>query len=91
MLVCMRTTLNIDDQLAAAAKAEAQRSGTTVTSLVEEGLRKVLAERVPDEGDLQRRIDRILAHGRAIAAELPDEWRYGDPADHLYDDRGLPA
>lgn len=91
MLVCMRTTLNIDDALAAAAKAEAQRSGTTVTSLVEEGLRKVLAERAPEDEDLQRRVDRILAHGRAIAAALPDEWRHGDPTDHLYDERGLPA
>jgi hypothetical protein len=90
MLICMRTTLNIDDELAAAAKTEALRSGTTMTSLIEEGLRKVLAERATDD-TVQRRVDRILAHGRAIAAALPEEWRHGDPTDHLYDERGLPA
>lgn len=89
MLICVRTTLNLDDDLAAAARDEARRAGTTMTSLIEEGLRKLLAERAPL--DVDRRVDLILGHGRAIAAELPQSWRHGDPADHLYGERGLPA
>ena len=42
MLVCMRTTINLPDGLAEAAKARAAAKGTTFTSLVEEGLRTVL-------------------------------------------------
>ena len=42
MLVCMRTTINLPDALADAAKARARAEGRTFTSLVEEGLRAVL-------------------------------------------------
>jgi len=42
MLVCMRTTINLPDALAEAAKARASDTGRTFTSLVEEGLRIVL-------------------------------------------------
>jgi plasmid stability protein len=44
MLVCMRTTLNLPDALAEAVKARAASEGRTFTSLVEEGLRAVLAK-----------------------------------------------
>lgn len=43
MLGCMRTTLNLPDGLAAEAKAHAAATGRTFTSVVEEGLRDVLA------------------------------------------------
>lgn len=44
MLVCMRTTINLPDGLAAEAKARAAAERRTFTSLVEEGLRSVLAD-----------------------------------------------
>lgn len=44
MLVCMRTTINLPDALGSEAKARAHAQGRTFTSLVEEGLRMVLAE-----------------------------------------------
>jgi plasmid stability protein len=50
MLVCMRTTINLPDGLAEAAKRRAAEEGRTFTSLVEEGLRTVLdtpSERQP--------------------------------------------
>jgi hypothetical protein len=44
MLVCVRTTINLPEALAEAAKARAAAEGRTFTSLVEEGLRTVLQE-----------------------------------------------
>jgi plasmid stability protein len=43
MLICMRTTINLPDGLAAEVKARAAAEGRTFTSLVEEGLRTVLS------------------------------------------------
>jgi hypothetical protein len=40
----MRTTINLPDGLADEAKVRASQTGRTFTSLVEEGLRLVLAE-----------------------------------------------
>lgn len=42
----MRTTLSIDDQLLAAAKEAARRRGATLGEVVEEALRRALAEPV---------------------------------------------
>jgi hypothetical protein len=42
MFVCMRTTINLPDALAEAAKAKAAAERRTFTSVVEEGLRLVL-------------------------------------------------
>lgn len=49
MLVHMRTTINLPDALVEMAKQRARAQGRTFTSLVEEGLRAVLAERVTSE------------------------------------------
>lgn len=43
MLVCVRTTLNLPDALVEAVKTKAAAEGRTFTSVVEEGLRAVLA------------------------------------------------
>jgi hypothetical protein len=44
----MRTTLNLDDDLARAAKQKAAAEGRTLTSLIEQALREVLlVEAVP--------------------------------------------
>ncbi len=47
MLICMRTTINLPDALAEAAKAKAAAEGRTFTSVVEEGLRAVLTPSAP--------------------------------------------
>ncbi len=42
MYFCMRTTLNLDDDLMRAVKQLAARSGRTLTSVVESALRELL-------------------------------------------------
>jgi hypothetical protein len=62
MLICVRTTINLPNALAEAAKARAAAEGKTFTSIVEEGLRVVLdrqpeasAEPLPAYGDPEAR------------------------------------
>lgn len=43
MLICMRTTLVLDDRLVKQAKREAARRGTTLGAIVDEALRMALA------------------------------------------------
>ena len=45
----MKTTLEIDDGLARQLREEASRRDTTVSALVEEGLRHILEPSLPDE------------------------------------------
>lgn len=42
MLLCMRTTLNIDDELMRAVKGRAAERGLTITEIIEEALRESL-------------------------------------------------
>lgn len=42
MLICMRTTVHLPDDLLVRAKQKAAADGRTLTSLIEEGLRSVL-------------------------------------------------
>ncbi|KJQ55718.1 Antitoxin VapB25 [Microbacterium sp. SA39] len=44
MLVCVRTTLNLSEALAAQAKIRAAAEGRTLTSFIEEALRDRLAK-----------------------------------------------
>ncbi len=44
MLVCMRTTINLPDALLEAAKRRAAAQDRTLTSLIEEGLWRVLSD-----------------------------------------------
>jgi plasmid stability protein len=67
MLICMRTTINLPDGLAEAAKRRAREHGRTFTSLVEEGLRAVLATRAEQDPPAQ-----LPAYGDASARFLVD-------------------
>jgi len=44
-MICMRTTLDLDDDLVRRARLEATRAGGSLTSLIEEGLAVVLERR----------------------------------------------
>lgn len=51
MLVHMETTLTIDDAILRELREEAVRRGTTMSALVEAGVRRILAERPATEAD----------------------------------------
>lgn len=70
MLRQMRTTINLPDALAEAAKARARASGRTFTSLVEEGLRAVLA--TPSGGDAVPPLPAFGRPGGRILVDLAD-------------------
>ena len=50
MVFHMKTTLNIDEAVMRQLREEAARRGTTMSSLVEAGLRRVLANSGPSAG-----------------------------------------
>lgn len=46
--LCMRTTLNLDDELAVAAKKRAAEEQTTLTRILEDALREYLRPKEPE-------------------------------------------
>ncbi|MDY7104483.1 MAG: CopG family transcriptional regulator [Actinomycetota bacterium] len=64
----MRTTINLPDALGQAAKRRATAEGRTFTSLVEEGLRRVLAD---DEGQAASPVE-LPAYGGSGGRMLVD-------------------
>ncbi len=70
MLSCMRTTLNVDDGLLQEAKRRAVEEQRTLTSLVEEGLRRVLAP-APARGE-RIRLPTFRGDGTQPGVDLAD-------------------
>jgi hypothetical protein len=65
----MKTTLDIADPLLREAKQLAAREGTTLRALVEQGLRRVVAEKKPKRGF---RLRKATFKGRGLRPELAD-------------------
>jgi hypothetical protein len=65
----MKTTLDIADPLLREAKQLAAREGTTLRALVEQGLRRVVAEKKPKRGF---RLRKASFKGRGLHPELAD-------------------
>jgi hypothetical protein len=63
----MKTTLDIADPLLREAKQIAAREGTTLRALVEQGLRRVVAEKKPKRGF---RLRKASFKGRGLHPEL---------------------
>ncbi len=71
MLVCMRTTINLPDALAEAAKERAAIEGRTFTSLVEEGLRAVL-DQPQDREPIELPVFDPPPGGRGMLVDIAD-------------------
>jgi hypothetical protein len=65
----MKTTVDIADPVLREARKVAAREGTTVRSLIEEGLRRVLAEK---RRKSRFRLRLVTAGGRGLRPELRD-------------------
>lgn len=84
MLICVRTTLNLSDGLVAEARAYARKTGRTLTSVLEEALRQLLASQheprdpvrpLPAYGEPDGRFLVDLADRDAVWAELDEDRR----------------
>lgn len=73
MLVCMRTTINLPDALAAAAKERAAAQGRTFTSLIEQGLRVVLDQSDDDSGHVELPVFDPPPGGRGMLVDITDK------------------
>lgn len=71
MLICMRTTLNLDDNLFREAKQYAAANGRTLTSVVEEGLRAALRTHTSAQHD-PIRLPTFGGDGAAAGVDLAD-------------------
>ena len=66
----MRTTINLDDELLTEAKLLAQRSGKTLTAVIEDALRERLA-RVPGRMECERtRLPTVGGNGLQPGVDL---------------------
>jgi hypothetical protein len=80
----MKTTIEISDPLLREARKLAQREGVTLRSLVEQGLRRVVAETKPGA---QFRLRKASFKGHGLQADLRDaSWR--KLRDLAYEGRG---
>jgi len=61
----MRTTVRLDDELLAEAKALAARTGRTLTQVIQDSLREALARRPEGNG---RRVELPVVRGGALRA-----------------------
>ena len=68
----MKTTIEISDTLLEAARQVSRREKTTVRALVEEGLRKVIAER---EGSRTFTLRKATFKGKGLQPDFsPEQW-----------------
>lgn len=81
----MKTTIDIADALLDQARATAARDGVTVRSLVEEGLRAVLAQRRAKRARFQLRDASFKGKGLQPGVHLAD---WSDIAAEIYGGRG---
>lgn len=81
----MKTTLDISDPLLRDARKIAAREGTTLRALVEQGLRKVLAEKSQRKRPF--RLRKASVKGRGLQPEFADAgWER--LRDAIYEGRG---
>ena len=71
MVVCMRTTLNLDDHLMRAIKHRAAETGRTISAMIEEALRELLRRESRVERSYRLRWT-VVAGGAQPGVDLTD-------------------
>ncbi len=72
MLLCMRTTVRLDDQLLADAKKCAAETGRTLTAVLEDALRESLARRRAHGSRKPVRLETVKGTGLGAGVDLDD-------------------
>ena len=81
----MKTTVEIPDSLLEQARRQAASEGSTVRALVEEGLRRVLEDRLKNAGGF--RLRKVTFGGDGLQSDLVDaSWE--TMRDLIYDGHG---
>jgi len=68
----MRTTIRLDDQLLAEAKQLAAQTGKSLTAVIEDALREVLARRQSSSGRAPVRLTTVSGKGLLAGVDLDD-------------------
>jgi hypothetical protein len=68
----MRTTVRLDDELLAEAKALAARTGRTLTRVIEDALRQALSQRTGGERGSPARLPSFAGRGLRPGVSLDD-------------------
>jgi len=68
----MRTTIRLDDQLMSEAKQLAARTGKTLTAVIEDALREVLARQKGTTGRASVRLTTFSGNGVLSGVDLDD-------------------
>ncbi|MDD9966224.1 MAG: hypothetical protein OXR73_08375 [Myxococcales bacterium] len=79
MLICMRTTVVIDDAILRQAKQEAARAGCTLSDLVNQALRVVLSKRKEPRPEFHM----VVYGSRCRTAHEPDDFNAALEADDI--------
>jgi hypothetical protein len=84
MLRHMRTTVRLEEGLLEQAKREAERRGTTLTALIEQGLRLAIRRPKPVDSDTRVKLPVSRARGGVIAGvDLNDSAALFDRMDSI--------
>ena len=72
MLLCMRTTIQLDDQLLSEAKQHAAKTGRTLKALIEDALRETLARKETVGPGARVRLKTFKGRGVQSGVDLDD-------------------
>lgn len=72
MLLCMRTTIRIDDHLFASLKQYAHANGKTLTDVIEDALREKLSRREPSQKRKPVKLTTVTGRGVRGGIDLDD-------------------
>ena len=72
MLLCMRTTIRLDDQLLIEIKQYAARSGQTLTAVIEDALRQMIDRQKQPEKRKKVKLFTVQGNGTLPGVDLDD-------------------
>ena len=72
MVLCMKTTIQLDDQLLAEAKQRAAQTGRTLKAVIEDALRETLARTESPQAQVRVSLKTFKGRGSQPGVDLDD-------------------